>query len=186
MSKYENYYPIETCFEDKETSLLKKDSMCEYCYSCYLELCDSFSYIHQTEEIHGIKDTLRLKHITENLILEKEKYNFGLGGTVYYIVKNLNKYTNYSNFKKEGCNLLHITFIECVISTLFPLLEKYYLNKEEEFNYKYTDKNLKLLELYSLNIICLEVYFYQQSYSDVLIRSMGRLYQLVKDTVSRK
>jgi hypothetical protein len=43
MNKYENYYPSTSCFQDRQTHLKINDSMCPYCYSCYIDLCETIS-----------------------------------------------------------------------------------------------------------------------------------------------
>ena len=180
MSKYENYYPTTTCFQDKETLLSKKDSMCEYCYSCYLELCYYFSikFISCEEIVYD------LEIIKDKMKIRKQEYPELYDKYVSIVIRDtidiLNKYTKYSKIKKEGYNKLHISFIENLILTLGPLINIYYSDEENKANYKYTNESLKRFKIYELNIICLEVYcnYHYKTYG--IINSITKLYPLVK------
>ena len=190
MSKYENYYPTTTCFQDKETSLSKKDSMCEYCYSCYLELCETISNEFDIPiKNNGILKHNCLEYLCEKVRdkLNKEEYTkkqyYKLRDSIENIVNILNKYTNYSNNEKEGYNLLHISFVECLMKPLDIIIHKYYAIEETELSMHFVDKNLKKCALYNINILCLDVYCYYQYNSEGLLRSMGRLYALVKKDI---
>jgi hypothetical protein len=187
MSKYENYYPTTTCFQDKETLLSKKDSMCEYCYSCYLEICETISNEFNIPiKNNGILKRNCLEYLCEQVrdklgVIEySTKAFYNLKYIVEYIIIILNRYTNYSKTEKEGCNLLHISFIECLMKGLNPLIEKCYSQEIFVFSYKYNDENLKKLLLYKLNILCLEVYFdYIYKKQGFIHTSMLLLYKLL-------
>ena len=157
MNKYENYYPIYSCFEGKKISLLKEGSICSYCYSCYSEICDIFYSVFQLEEriydIDYIKNKIELK-----LKVKSNYYINRLEESIEHIVDILNKYTRYSKVEKQGYNLLHISFIEELIIRLGTILNIYYLNEETKVKFKYTDEKLKSFIFYKLNIICFEVY----------------------------
>jgi hypothetical protein len=187
MSKYENYYPTTTCFKDKETNLKKKESMCEYCYSCYLEICETIS----NEFDIPIKNNGILKHNCLDYLCEKIYDKIGvieystksfndLKYIVNYIIIILNKYTNYNKEEKKEYNLLHISFIECLMKGLDPLIRRCYTQEIFIIEYNYTDEKLKTLLLYKLNILCLEVYFnYIHKSQGYIHTSMMCLYKLI-------
>ena len=157
MNKYENYYPIYSCFEDKNICLLKEGSICSYCYSCYVEICNTFSAVFQLEErtydIEYIKNKIELK------LNDKSTYYINrLEESIEYIVDILNKYTRYSKVEKKGYNLLHISFIENLIMSIGSLLNVYYLNEETKVKFNTADEKIKSFVFYKLNIICFEVY----------------------------
>jgi hypothetical protein len=190
MSKYENYYPVKSCFKDKET-YLKKDSICDYCYSCYLEICDIFSMIFQLEE--GINDIDKIQDKIMIKIEEKSNYYTNrLEESVEYIVNILNKYTNYSKVEKKGYNLLHISFIEKLIIRIGPMLNIHYSNEENKVNYKHSDQKLKSFILYKLNIICFEVYcnYHYKTYripnSIIQLYALKSIEKIIDNYISNK
>lgn len=194
MNKYENYYPSTSCFQDRQTHLKINDSMCPYCYSCYIDLCETISVNFDIPIMkNGILKNNCLEYVCEQVrfkIKDQFKYKkfLHIKNVVALIVDILNKYTSYnkedkgsSQEEKEGCNKLHIRFIECIMKPLKYIIHTYYV--KEEFRDKHdTKEDIKRCSLYKLNILCLEVYFtYINNNVGALFDSEFILYDLVKN-----
>lgn len=174
------YYPTTSCFTGTVTTLKKRSTICDYCYSCYLELCDNLSKWYNIPVFeYGVLRKNCLEYLNNNL--DKSKYSvydknafFKHVSIVEDIVIILNKYTKYSNTEKEGHNLLHKGFIDSLMEPLDILvIGKYCWSGDCVFYTNSNEKKLKFNSLYNLNIICLE------SYGDSLTKRKGGVYKSV-------
>lgn len=180
VNKYENYYPITPCIQDKNTPNKKHHSMCSYCYSCYNELCETISDYFEFSIDNKHKFISIVKICNKANIISKNRPDLCLREGVKKIVNVINKYTNYSKTKKEGFNLLHREFIESLMIPLEKILLRYYTQEEYGFT-NWNKRTLKENSLYYLNIFCLDMWI-KHSYlkTGFTYESEYDLYYLVK------
>jgi len=189
VNKYENYYPIEPCIQDNKTPNKKKHSMCSYCYSCYIELCETISIdFNISINNKGIWTHKCLEKLCNKLPYRKLNLKkVEIANDIYKqgstnIINILNKYTNYKKTKKEGFNLLHREFIESVIIPIDEILSLYFIRAEFDSIPLYpSSKYLEKCLFYKLNLFCLEVYCqYNYFKHGFVLSEKVKIYNLVK------
>ncbi len=160
--KYGSYYPIEKCIQDKDTPNKKKHSMCTYCYSCYVELCESIkegfniNINNNGEWTSDCLEKICLRTICKTNVTNNETIMLVKRNTES-IINILNKYTKYSFVPKEGYNLLHREFIESIMGSLDYILNTYDFFELTE--YKLIHKHqFKQYLTFNLNLFCFDAY----------------------------
>jgi hypothetical protein len=188
VNKYYTYYPIEKCIQDKDTPNKKKHSMCTYCYSCYVELCESIkegfniSINNKGEWTSDCLKKICSKALIKNMVIDdnwREIHSL-VETNIMSIINILNKYTNYSSIKKEGHNLLHRESMERFIGSIKNMFEKYNTIRDFEFKQMFNKKYLRSSVLININIICYEVYcvccYFKYGF---VLRSKKLLYDMI-------
>jgi len=179
-NKYKTAYPRSTCPNSIE--------WCDRCKECYNKVCEHvsemFNYVKKDRWKKG--DAQKIINVNKNIYrCDPEFDNEKFYEDIHTLIIIINKCVNYNRFKKdETTNLLHLTFLEDLISELYDMIDLYFWRSVDPYSLDIgigICKNVLKTKLRYLNLICLEIYIILVFFEHRIVQFHKQLYYVARD-----